>query len=925
MHEERLAKDRDSLAYWDVAASCLRCLYDIKLYSSETSLHTSEHLDMDADSANAIYLLVEPELLDAVRNRKGVGLRSDLKAVVDKATNALGELDLTRYPHVSMNADAVDSYLDGTAMPTFAQIRNVLCCVSADSPTLNIPMIEVGSSSGIPAAHLTLPFVRAAAQHELLRQRMKSGMARAVEDYDVIIDDYKLNLALNVNSSEGWLHLGLAYADLADEALLGTANEIVESKHDIAVLQRSALACLIQAMQFLPPSQGKNASKENEDEDEDEDDEESNELARKLHVRVFSLSGLLLYRIASSPLSLLAFKVLPSNVLVSDDEVDDSQHWDLGKWCSRNDSVKQLELSRSLAKRFDPPPRDYVYRLARRMFARASDLDSSNWKWSYMLGKSMSKLGDRLSACACYLKACHVVSRRSGSSISSATGVQQNAPSTANASATELPLPPSSTQPSFSAIADVAVDAHYKLLSSIAKMLCASKIDVPTARRFLTAMPYALPAEEDCIDRAVAAHGSATEDICLDTDPKPLSDDVLSILKQIRAAVVQMCSADKRRWHHRPYYLLAWIDVRIVNSHEQAKQTLLSLLQMRNSTKQLASFYKTEFEAPGKHYLYLEKYLKLYVEVLVSTSDIEGIQLLQRKLKRSSESLYDPSELATMASEAEIKILQKLTSRLNCPRLVVDELQKEHIILEHALAGVDRTRIFSITRHCRLNRSQFNHARDLAKDNISHFTALREHLNRVLRTLPASAPEDAGVSQNAELQLALQTVDQYLDCARNATQLFAYLLEQKKKHAEDYANISTLNDCMADLYILLLYTYGQDNCILHLPPHQEGNVDSLVSLCRESTAPIAASLRAQRPEGAFWHGIIFDEARNESSQQYKLLNPLLEFCINKLLDSVREAESLKANRFVCLASVDSGSSLPAPPAAAAPTSSSSAN
>ncbi|KAI8325022.1 hypothetical protein GQ54DRAFT_255417, partial [Martensiomyces pterosporus] len=126
-----------------------------------------------------------------------------------------------------------------------------------------------------------------------------------------------------------------------------------------------------------------------------------------------------------------------------------------------------------------------------------------------------------------------------------------------------------------------------------------------------------------------------------------------------------MCIADKRRWHHQPCYLLAWMDERVFNNSDQAKQSLLSLLQMRNPTKQLASFYKTEFEAPGKHYQYLEKYLLLYVDVLVSTSDIDGIQLLLRKLKRSSESLYDSSRLASKASEAEINILQGMVSSLN--------------------------------------------------------------------------------------------------------------------------------------------------------------------------------------------------------------------------------------------------------------------
>ncbi|KAJ2672902.1 hypothetical protein GGH99_006070, partial [Coemansia sp. RSA 1285] len=48
-----------------------------------------------------------------------------------------------------------------------------------------------------------------------------------------------------------------------------------------------------------------------------------------------------------------------------------------------------------------------------------------------------------------------------------------------------------------------------------------------------------------------------------------------------------------------------------------------------------------DFEAPGKHYHYLEKYLGLYIDTLVATSDIEGVGVLLRKLKRCSDLFFD--------------------------------------------------------------------------------------------------------------------------------------------------------------------------------------------------------------------------------------------------------------------------------------------
>ncbi|PIA15289.1 hypothetical protein COEREDRAFT_44990, partial [Coemansia reversa NRRL 1564] len=125
------------------------------------------------------------------------------------------------------------------------------------------------------------------------------------------------------------------------------------------------------------------------------------------------------------------------------------------------------------------------------------------------------------------------------------------------------------------------------------------------------------------------------------------------------------CPPDRRRWHHRAVFLLAWLDYHVFGAAERAKQALLPLLQMRAAGKQLASFYKPNSEAPGKHYLYLQKYLCLFIELLVATCDLDGLQLLVRKLRRSPDSLYDHRAMLRRASEAEVDMLQLMVCRLN--------------------------------------------------------------------------------------------------------------------------------------------------------------------------------------------------------------------------------------------------------------------
>ncbi|KAJ2744371.1 Histone transcription regulator 3 [Coemansia sp. BCRC 34301] len=931
---QSLDLDRDNLPCWDMAASCLRCLFDIRLHSSNARVHACEHLDMDPQCANLVYLLVEPELVDATRNRKGTGLRSDLKAILDKAANALGELDVEKHPRVSMNLDIIDDYLDGTSMPSFAHVDRVLRAGALELPDSRLPLRHPVYDSGFCKAYLSLPFVRAAAQHESLLFRMRSGMTRAVEDYDKIIEDYRLNIALGAESSEAWYHLGRAYSDLADEMLLGTVSEIAECKYDIALLQRRSLSCAIQASQQLPPLlTSRSANKEKQaapavapdasvvgainsnsddtvsdvDSDSSASQGEGSSLALKLRVRVASSTGHLLYRTAAKPLSLLAFRVLPANVLVSDDGTESGQQWDVGAWSSSCDRGVVRNLSSSLTKRYSMAPRSHrVYVLARIMFSRASKLDASNWEWPYMLGKVAAKLGDSLTACALYLKASHLAV--AAGSKSSVVGANANS-GQAHGSAT-----------SSAAIPEIAMDALCKLLTVVTKLVLSEQMDAATARRFVAALP------PPCVSTVEAGVASL-----LFPDPPPESNmhrgsgapakpvrdpEMAAVLCAIRSIVSQLCASDKRRRHHRSMFLLSWIDHHVLGESERAKQALsTSLLNMRASTKQLAGFYKTDFEAPGKHYIYLEKYLALYVETLVDTLDISGVQLVLRKLGRSSDSLYTLTVLQQQTAAAELEILQRMAGNLNCPKFVVDGLGKEHIILHDALNGASSAQIFSITRHCRLNRAHFTHARDIARDNISFYIAQRQHLDRLISTVSTSSVVDSGCV--AELGQIRQAFDQYLAASDKAVLLFGFILDHKKKRAEEPETIDKLHDCLADAYMLILSVYGQCLRTTQLPPrlpHQELNIDEATASFRNMGMQLVTSPSLKRSEGVFWQNVIFDDTRHEPSQQYRLLDPLLEFQVNKLLDAVRDATLPQPSQLADKPRFDSAGTLTEPPA-----------
>ncbi|KAJ2572796.1 Histone transcription regulator 3 [Coemansia sp. RSA 1813] len=651
---------------------------------------------MDEQAANLVFSLVEAELLDTLRSRKGTGLRSDLKAIVDKTSSVLGDIDTTKYPRLSMNIDSIDDYLDGPSMPSFTQLEHAFCVNNGITvPTTCLSVTKgVSKDPSVLSAHLTLPFVRAVTQHDLLLSRMRSGLSRAVEEYDNIIEDYKLNVALNPDSSEAWHHLGQAHSDLADELLLVPASEILSNRYDIAILQRSAVSCAVQAKQLLPSLVTSNLTSADShgtsndgdgDGDDGNGDDSLQKRIQKLHIRIYSFTACLLYRIA--------------------------------------------------------------------LFA---------------------------------------------------------------------------------------------LLSTLTKHLYSSSLDV------------------DMVTRRIAVF-----------------ETIYSLANQ--------------------------------GKPDLAKQTLQTVLQTRSSNKLLSSFYKPDFEAPGKHYLYLEKYLGLYIETLVATSDIEGVQIILRKLKRCSGMFFDSSEMQLRIKSAETSTLNKMVHDLNCPRFVIDNLGKEHIVLQKALDEGSVVEEYSVTRHCRLNRTQFNCARDFARDNIAFCISFREHIDNIITTAEkeniesrkavaddAATPEtkDQVDTPLAVIKRTRQVLNQYLDTATRAMALFNVLLDKKKKHFDDAGTLSKLNDNLADLYILILSTYGQERLSILLHPHQSDDTAELASMCSRVMALVSSHLSPKDTGGLFWQHVLFDEANNESSQQYKLLDPLLEFNVNKLLDSVRDARALQPNPFV---------------------------
>ncbi|KAI8873162.1 hypothetical protein GQ42DRAFT_118265, partial [Ramicandelaber brevisporus] len=100
-------------------------------------------------------------------------------------------------------------------------------------------------------------------------------------------------------------------------------------------------------------------------------------------------------------------------------------------------------------------------------------------------------------------------------------------------------------------------------------------------------------------------------------------------------------SLDKRHWHHRHTYLLAFIKSRWLGDHTAARTEMLSLLSIGTpqDKRLLSLFYKPEHERPGKHYDHIHRYVLFTAELLRKTRSIDMMQTLIRKMQRSDATL----------------------------------------------------------------------------------------------------------------------------------------------------------------------------------------------------------------------------------------------------------------------------------------------
>lgn len=170
---------------------------------------------------------------------------------------------------------------------------------------------------------------------------------------------------------------------------------------------------------------------------------------------------------------------------------------------------------------------------------------------------------------------------------------------------------------------------------------------------------------------AVAPDGPAAA-----PEPKKLSPVEVKFYKSCIETLRRMKFLDKRKWHHRPPFLIAKIYRDVLGDVDSAKAEMLPLFNLKNQNKAPLHIWKPEFERAGKHFQFMYEYLVFFVDLLDKTDDTDAIITVGKKLRRFNNGMvrhFDAWESTCLVSNAMMKRVTKIPEKL--PDAIIPSLQ----------------------------------------------------------------------------------------------------------------------------------------------------------------------------------------------------------------------------------------------------------
>ncbi|KAH8591579.1 hypothetical protein B0O99DRAFT_744278 [Bisporella sp. PMI_857] len=413
------------------------------------------------------------------------------------------------------------------------------------------------------------------------RSQKRLGPGGQIDDMKVGESFMRLQLKYKVEHWETWYRLAQCYDYGLEDEVMWTADKINNHPADLVKIQRSAIHCYTMAL----------STSVRKADDSPETLERLSEMYHDFGMRIYASSR--------EPFTMQAFYM---------DEFE--RHF------SGQAGMYKRELHSELT-------RFKAWKYAATLFRRALENNSDNWINHYMLGKSLWKMFTKR------FDEWELAEQYKNPSMYRKPTVQAILNAFVEAIKT-VPKPRDGRQ-------EPILEPHYKLVSTVHKLVMMGAMELQDAANLLQQQPYA-------INKGTPVTVS---------DGQEWDIFILDSLRYLR-------NADKQHWQHRMVARVA----RILFDESAADpvQAAAAAKEFRESifTKTMhIQVWKPEVERPGRHCVYMEKYVLFMMRLLVILEDKANVEALCKRVRKKSNDFQHFENVWTECCNAYLRLIRR--------------------------------------------------------------------------------------------------------------------------------------------------------------------------------------------------------------------------------------------------------------------------
>lgn len=185
--------------------------------------------------------------------------------------------------------------------------------------------------------------------------------------------------------------------------------------------------------------------------------------------------------------------------------------------------------------------------------------------------------------------------------------------------------------------AEPIIEPHYKLVSVAYKLVRYGRMTPQAAANLLQSQPFAI------------RKGEPVEI----TTPESWKAFILESIRHIR-------HADKSNWHHRMIARVAHIVFDEDNhTFEQASEARAELKDSMFTRTMVLNVWKPEYERPGRHCVYTERYARFMIKLLGMLDDRANIELFAKRVRKKQADFYHFNEVWTECCITYCRLIRK--------------------------------------------------------------------------------------------------------------------------------------------------------------------------------------------------------------------------------------------------------------------------